>query len=40
MTDHDLMRKIGLAIDMIYKIAETNDAVNYENEILEKAMNN
>lgn len=40
VTDHDLMRKIGLAIDMIYKIAETNDAVNYENEILEKAMNN
>lgn len=40
VTDRDLMQRVGLAIDMIYKIAETNNAINYEKEILEKAMGN
>lgn len=40
VTDRELMRQVGLAIDMIYHIAEQNDAINYEKEILEKAMNN
>lgn len=40
VTNKDVMNRLGLAIDMIYHIAETNNAINYEKEILEKAMNN
>lgn len=40
VTNKDIMQKLGLAIDMIYHIAETRNAKNYEKEILEKAMNN
>lgn len=39
VTNKELMNSLGLAIDMIYHIAETRNAKNYEKEILQKAMN-
>lgn len=40
VTDQNVMNKLGLAIDMIFNIDVQEDAKNFEDEILEKAMNN
>lgn len=40
VTDSDVMRKLGLAVDMIFNIAVQDNAKNFEDEVLEKAMNN